>query len=93
MLCTYGSRRDPLSIRAILSYDEGKTWDHENFITLYELPVPHDFGYPVSVEVAPGKLVTVYYVNKKYALRNGKFAYLTHAEDAGGIMSTRWTLK
>ena len=92
VLCTYGSRRDPLSVRAMLSYDEGKTWDHENFVTLYELPVPHDFGYPVTVEHSPGKLVTIYYVNKKYALRDDKFVYLTHVEDSGGIMSIRWTL-
>ena len=93
VLCTYGFRRDPLSIRAMLSYDEGRTWDHENFITLYELPVKHDFGYPVTVELAPGRLVTAYYVNRKYALRDGKFVYLPHAEDAGGIMSVRWTLQ
>ena len=55
--------------------------------------MPHGFGYPVTGEHSPGKLVTVYYVNKKYALRDDKFVYLTHVEDSGGIMSIRWTLE
>jgi hypothetical protein len=92
LLCSYGYRREPPSVRAMLSVDEGKTWDTENFITLHELDVPHDFGYPVTVEPSPGELVTAYYLNKKYAKRNDKFVYLPHAEDAGGIMSIRWTL-
>ena len=77
----------------MLSYDEGQTWDYENFITLYELPASHDFGYPVSVEPAPGEILTVYYLNKKYILVNDKFFHLPYVEDAGGIMSVRWTLE
>jgi len=92
ILCSYGYRRKPLSIRAMLSYDEGKTWDHENFITLYELPVDHDFGYPVSVEYAPGEILTVYYLNRKYVRSNDGMIHLPYVEDAGGIMSVRWTL-
>ena len=93
LLCTYGHRREPLSIRAMLSYDDGQTWDHENLITLHELPVPHDFGYPVSVEPTPGRIVTVWYLNKKYVQRDGGFIHLPYVEDAGGIMSVRWTLE
>jgi len=93
ILCSYGYRRDPLSIRAMLSYDEGKTWDYDNFINLYELPVKHDFGYPVSVEYAPGEILTVYYINRKYVFANDHYDHLPYAEDAGGIMSIRWTLK
>jgi len=93
ILCTYSHRDHPLSIRAMISYDEGRTWDHENFITLYELPVEHDFGYPVSVEPSPGKIVTVYYINKKYVRKNDKYVHLPYAEDTGGIMSVHWTLK
>ncbi len=93
ILCTYGHRNVPLTVRAMLSYDEGQTWDYENFITLYELSASHDFGYPVSVEPAPGEILTVYYLNKKYVLVNGKYFHLPYAEDAGGIMSVRWTLQ
>jgi hypothetical protein len=93
LLCSYSHRRHPLTIRAMLSYDEGQTWDYENFITLYELPTEHDFGYPVSVEPAPGEIVTVYYLNKKYVRLNDKYVHLPYVEDAGGIRSVRWTLK
>jgi hypothetical protein len=93
LLCTYSHRRDPMSIRAVLSYDEGETWDHENIITLYELSADHDFGYPVSVETAPGEIVTVFYINKKYVSVNDRMIHLPYVEDAGGIMSVRWTLK
>jgi hypothetical protein len=93
VLCSYGHRREPLSVRAMLSDDEGQTWDYENFITLYELPAKHDFGYPVSVELSPGEILTVYYLNKKYVQRDDKFYHLPYVEDAGGIMSARWTLE
>jgi len=93
VLCTYGHRRDPFSIRAMLSYDEGQTWDHENLIILHDLPVRHDFGYPVSVESTPGEIITVWYLNKKYVLENDRMIHLPYVEDAGGIMSVRWTLK
>ena len=93
VLCSYSHRRSPLSIRAMLSYDEGRTWDHENLVTLYELPVEHDFGYPVSVEASPGEIVTVYYLNRKYIRSNDRYVHLPYVEDAGGIMSVRWTLE
>ena len=93
VLCVYGHRRHPLAIRAILSYDEGQTWDHENFITIYQLPEEHDFGYPVSVELSPGEILTVYYYNRKYGRLNNGWGSLPYVEDAGGILYTRWTLE
>jgi sialidase-1 len=93
ILCSYSYRHDPPSIRAMLSYDEGETWDYENMMILYDLPYVHDFGYPVTTELAPGEMVTVWYVNKKYIREDGKFLHLPYAEDAGGIMSIRWTLE
>ena len=62
-------------------------------MTLHELPVEHVFGYPVTTELAPGEMVTVWYLNRKYIRENDKYVHLAYAEDAGGIMSIRWTLK
>jgi hypothetical protein len=45
------------------------------------------------VEPEPGEILTVYYLNKKYVLVDGKYFHLPYTEDAGGIMSVRWTLK
>ena len=36
ILCTYGYRRQPMGIRAVLSNDGGETWDTDNTITLRE---------------------------------------------------------
>ncbi len=55
--------------RACLSHDGGASWDTGNEIVLrddapdMELPWPAtwDLGYPASVELAPGELLTVYY--------------------------------
>ena len=38
-------------------------------------------------------MVTVWYLNRKYVRENDKYVHLAYAEDAGGIMSIRWTLK
>ena len=65
---------------------------HEESET-YELPAEHDFGYPVSVELSPGEIVTVFYLNKKYVHLEDGFYHLPYVEDAGGIMSVRWTLQ
>jgi sialidase-1 len=93
ILCSYSYRDRPPSIRAMISYDEGATWDYENMMTLHDLPVEHDFGYPVTTELAPGEMVTVWYLNRKYVRENDKYVHLAYAEDAGGIMSIHWTLK
>ena len=36
ILCTYGYRRQPMGIRAVLSSDGGETWDTENTVILRE---------------------------------------------------------
>ena len=30
VLCTYGYRRDPMGVRAVLSHDGGESWDTDN---------------------------------------------------------------
>ena len=90
VLCAYGKRGVPQSIRAILSYDEGETWDHENIITVYDFPEVADIGYPVSVELSPGEILTVYYMSKRDAGEASTQAYI---EESGGILYTRWTLQ
>lgn len=65
IMCSYGHRFDPWSIRAVFSYDGGRTWDTDHLVTLdqwHDLP---DMGYPVSGEVAPGEVLTVYYVSRR----------------------------
>ena len=65
ILCSYGHRREPWSLRAVLSYDDGRTWDIDNIITLDQWEDKPDMGYPVSVEIDPGEILTVYYCSRQ----------------------------
>ncbi|MFP3904534.1 MAG: sialidase family protein [Armatimonadota bacterium] len=89
-LSCYGHRRDPYSIRAVLSYDEGETWDTDNIITLYDFDEPCDMGYPVSVELGRGEILTVFYANLKERPGHDAEAF---SQEPGGIWYVRWRLK
>jgi len=60
ILCTYGYRRPPFGQRACISED-GITWKRENEIILRDDAYNKDLGYPVSVELEPGIVLSVYY--------------------------------
>jgi sialidase-1 len=60
VLLTYGERNAPRGVHAILSAD-GRTWDNSKPIVLADDAPVGDCGYPSSVEVDAGKIVTLYY--------------------------------
>lgn len=62
ILLVYGHRRPPHSTRAILSYDEGQTWDEKTMRTLrsYE-PGNYDFGYPQATQLEDGTILCAHY--------------------------------
>jgi hypothetical protein len=59
LLLTYGYRQAPFGQRVAISRDEGSTWDHD-WIIRDDAP-DGDLGYPSTVELADGSLLTVYY--------------------------------
>jgi len=59
LLMTYGHRRAPLGIQARLSGDGGKTWSEAIIIT-DDCP-RNDLGYPSTVELGDGTLLTIWY--------------------------------
>ncbi len=61
LICAYGRRVTPYGQRAIVSFDHGKTWSHE--ITLRDDGFDSDLGYPSSVELSDGRILTAYYHN------------------------------
>jgi hypothetical protein len=60
VVCSYGYRRPPFGQRACISAD-GVSWKLEDEVILRE-DAPHgDLGYPASIELEPGVVLTVYY--------------------------------
>jgi hypothetical protein len=78
LLATYGHRRAPKGIRATFSNDGGRTWATNATVVLRADGHGNgsDLGYPLTVPVEDGVLLTVYYFND--------------AENVTHIAATRW---
>lgn len=69
IMATYGVREgggrhiEPGGIRACFSSDNGKTWDIKTEIILRNDFLNWDIGYPESLEMKDGKILTAYYFN------------------------------
>lgn len=61
LISTYGYRQAPYCIKAMFSRDEGKTWDVG--YDLYINNVSLDLGYPSSIELEDGSILTVFYAH------------------------------
>jgi hypothetical protein len=67
VLLTYGNRIGELAVGAVLSRDGGRTWDWDRRVALARetmaLRGKHwgDCGYPSTVQLADGAIVTMYY--------------------------------
>jgi len=61
ILCTYGFRKSPFGIKAVVSDDNGMTWLIDKTIIIKEKCLFWDMGYPVSCQRDDGKIITVYY--------------------------------
>lgn len=79
LLVVYGYRQEPYSERACISRDEGRTWDTKNEIIL-TYAGSRDLGYPSSVQLDDGSILTVYYQAEKIG-------------EPACLMSTHWSLK
>jgi Neuraminidase (sialidase) len=69
ILCTYGYRKQPFGVKAVISDDNGSTWNTEQTVTLKQGCQFWDMGYPVSDQRNDGKIVTVYYWNDEEKTR------------------------
>lgn len=77
VVLTYGRRAAPFGERARISWDGGKTWGEE--IVISEEAPDWDLGYPSSVELSDGSILTVYY--QKYP-----------GDEHNSILYTKWEL-
>jgi len=63
LLMTYGHRRAPLGNQARISADQGKTWSEPIIVSGDGTSV--DLGYPSTVQLKDGSLLTVWYEKLK----------------------------
>ncbi len=68
LLMSYGYRRAPFGNQARISRDGGSTWSEP--VTISEDGIGGDLGYPSTVELADGKLLTVWYELRKDSPRS-----------------------
>ena len=61
VLLTYGQRNKPFGVEAIISHDKGETWDDRSKVVLANNAASTDCGYPSSIQLPNGKIVTIYY--------------------------------
>lgn len=61
LLLTFGRRRRPLGCGALTSTDHGATWDHDREALLAGDGIGNDVGYPSTVQLDDGTLVTSLY--------------------------------
>jgi hypothetical protein len=77
LVCVYGYRLEPYGERAMISHDDGVSWDAG--LILREDGPDGDLGYPSSMELADGSLLTVYYQKRA-------------AGEPCSLLWTRWAL-
>ena len=67
ILCSYGYRAgrhgDPAGIRASFSTDNGATWQIDKEVVIRRDFFNTDVGYPESMQLKDGRILTVYYYN------------------------------
>ncbi len=61
ILCTYGFRKPPFAIRAVVSGDGGNSWQPDRVMTIRDGLPNKDFGYPFTLAMPGGGLLTIYY--------------------------------
>jgi sialidase-1 len=65
IVLSYGVRKIPYGERACISKDGGESWDIDNEI-LISMSDTEDLGYPSSIQLDDGSIITIYYqIDKK----------------------------
>lgn len=62
LITVFGYRNPPFGIRAMVSRDEGRTWS-QPFVLYDNFGISGDIGYPASVELRDGSILTLFYAH------------------------------
>lgn len=68
LICVVGRREKPYAQQALISRDDGKTWSEP--INVSEKFISGDMGYPSSVELSDGSILTAFYGSEKENEKN-----------------------
>ncbi len=85
LLLAFGERNRPFGVRALFSSDNGMTWGPE-LIVLADDAHNLDCGYPSSVEVHPGEIVTLYYGVDEVKQADGRLALALQGAYARAVL-------
>jgi hypothetical protein len=73
LVLAYGHRNPPFGVRVVASRDGGRTWDTGRTLVLTADCSTWDCGYPSSVVLPDGRILTAYYaLDAMGSLRNGE---------------------
>jgi hypothetical protein len=62
LISAYGYREEPYGVRFMYSKDNGETWSTDH--VLWDQGLGNDLGYPCSVQLANGDILTVFYARE-----------------------------
>lgn len=91
ILCSYGHRRSPFGQRVCISED-GITWEKANELIIRDDAPNKDLGYPASIELEPGKILTIYYQSNVDADAEPRMVPPDPNRRKPGILGTVWQL-
>ena len=77
LVSTYGRRKMPYGIMAMVSLDGGESWQKD--LRLYETDIDDDIGYPSTIELDDGSMLTVFYASE-------------HVDEHCEIMQVKWRI-
>ena len=78
LICVYGYRQEPYGERLMISHDSGESWAYD-YILRDDGPAS-DLGYPSTVELNDGSLLTMYYQKRE------------STEEKCSLLWSRWRL-
>ncbi len=75
VLLTYGRRLAPCGVRGMVSHDQGRSWRTDEKLVLVADSVTRDCGYPSSVQLADGSILTAYYAVESRGFWPGSYGW------------------
>ena len=75
VLLAYGRRVAPFGVRAMVSHDLGRSWLTDQKLVMVADSVTRDCGYPSSIQLADGSILTAYYAVESHGFWPGSYGW------------------